>query len=110
MAGFFDSLFGSSEETTKNTSQQQSTAPWWAQQPYLQQAFSGASNALSNVQGLPQPQQFVAGLTPQQQALYQTMYGYGANNTTPQQTARTAGDLSGAGVAGYGSGLAGLGG
>src|SRR5712664_3668889 len=94
----------SSEQQTQS---QTVTQPWSVQQPYLEQAFSGASGALNSAQtnGVA-PTQFQAGLTPDQQATFNSMVNYGSTNgsATAQQTAGNGAIATGQGATGTAAG------
>jgi predicted RecA/RadA family phage recombinase len=104
--GLFDSIFGSSKKETVTENSTKVDNPWAQQIPYLTQAFSGASDAYNkSLSGM--PQNFVAGMTPEQQTLFNKMYGYGTAQT-PAVTATAAGGLFGQGLGAFGSGIQGL--
>lgn len=95
----------STEDTTKTgtTQQQQQVNPWDAQSPFLQQAFSGASNALG------QTNASLSGFAPGQLAAFSSMLGYGlGNGGVASSSANAGGALTGAGANATGQGLYGL--
>lgn len=79
--GWLDDLFSSEKET--NTQSFQQTDPWAAQSPFLKQGFQSAQDALRRSQQSAYanaPTDFVAQFSPQMQALYQQMQGFGGVN------------------------------
>ena len=97
-----------SEKKEQTQTQSQVQNPWAPQVPFLNQAFSGASNALNQAQSTPTPDQFVAQFTPQQLGLFNQMVGYGSNPAVANNTANTGGILSNAGTAATTGALSGL--
>src|SRR5262249_20499416 len=97
---------GSSNQQTQSAT---NTQPWSTQIPYLTQAFQGASSALGNAQrnGVA-PTGFVAGMTPQQMALFGAMTGYGTNNPIPGQEAGLGTNLTDMGMGATSGALGGL--
>jgi hypothetical protein len=104
--GFFDKETNTNQSQWQNSNSTQN--PWSAQIPYLMQAFGGASDALGRSQSQGGPNDFVAGLTPEQQQLYHQMYSYGSSNGVPGQTAATGDALNGMGMGALSQGLSGL--
>lgn len=96
----------SSQSTTGNTTSNSTaagsntgtTSPWSVQQPYLQQAFGGASSALNNS----------GQYTPAQMALFGNMLGAGQNMAVPNSSAAAGSSASSAGAGGVNAGIAGL--
>jgi hypothetical protein len=96
----------SSNKQQTTSSQTQDTQPWNVQQPYLTQAFQGASNALSKAQGATAPTNFTAQFTPDQISAYSKMLGYGTGNDNISGSSANAGaSLTGAGANATGQGL-----
>lgn len=92
---------------TQTSSQQSTTNPWAPQQPYLTQAFNGASGALSQAQGTAKiPTDFTAQYSPDQVSAFQQMLGYGTGNSNiAGSSANAGGILTGAGANGANAGL-----
>jgi hypothetical protein len=129
---WFDDLFASHKDQTTNATQQQSQQqnssslqqmlqqmmqqqgqqqaqsstqeqnPWGAQSPYLTQGFKAASDALAQSNKAPTPTSFIAGLTPEQNALYHSMFSTGST------AANNIGSTIGTGTGAYGNGISGL--
>ena len=94
-----------------STTQQSSSStndPWSVQSPYLQQAFTGASNALTQAQGTTAPTGFTAQYTPDQLALFQKMVGSGSDTSLASSTGAAGTALNSAGANAATNGLYGM--
>lgn len=97
------------EQTDKSATENKTVNPWDPQAGYLTSGFAAAKDALGNSQSLAGPTNFVSQFTPEQQAAFGSMLGYGTGN--PQIAANSAaagGALTGAGANAAQSGLYGL--
>ncbi|PYF01676.1 hypothetical protein BJ122_11983 [Rhodopseudomonas faecalis] len=74
------------------------SAPWSVQQPYLQQAFSGASSALGKTNANTYSGQQVAQFTPDQLATFRRMSGFGADTGAASGTMATGAGVANAGA------------
>lgn len=73
-------MSGSQKQETQTQTAQQ-TSPWGPQASALSQAFSNAQKAYGTASTATAPTDFTAGLTPDQVALFQSMVGYGGNQS-----------------------------
>jgi hypothetical protein len=96
-----------STDTSAKQSQNQNTDPWAAQAPFLKQAFSGASDALTKASGAQAPTDFVAGMSPGQLSTFQNMVGFGNNTGAAQANGAVGSSLVQPGAQGILSALAG---
>lgn len=98
--------------TTTNQQTSGTSSPWAPQQPYIQNAFSGAQGALNTAQSTGvAPTQFTAGLTPAQQQTYAAMVGTGlGSSAVPGQEASTGSTLANVGTNATTGALSSLGG
>ncbi len=89
-----------STQQQQQTNQTTNSSPWSVQQPYLQNAFSGAQSALNSANAnYSTPSGFVAGLTPSQQATFQSMINFGLNGSPTVGADTSSGTaLTGAGA------------
>jgi hypothetical protein len=81
--------------TASNSASNGTTSPWSVQQPYLEQAFSGAGSALNNS----------SQYTPAQMALFGNMLNTGQNQAVPASSAAAGASTSAAGATGASQGL-----
>lgn len=101
-------MSGSSQQNQQQ-SQTTNNSPWAAQSPYLQQGFSDALAAMNKANGTATPTELTAGLTPEQRAIFSSMVGYGAGNTSPQTESALGAGAAGAGYQGATGALTSLG-
>lgn len=93
-------LFSNQSQSTQTQSQNQTTAPWSAQQPYLLDAFKKAqSNYNTGASSLYSGQQ-IAGFTPEQMSVFKSLYDYGTNNNIPGLSASVGSNLANTGSQG----------
>ena len=93
----------SKQETSSTTN------PWAVQAPYLQQAFSGASDALNKTNANTYSGQQVAQFTPDQLATFQRMVGYGGDLSGANATSSAGTGTMTAGASAIQQALGGLG-
>jgi hypothetical protein len=97
----------SGSSTTEQKSSQ-NTDPWAPQAGALTSAFANAQNAYGKASTASAPNDFVAGMTPEQLATFRDALGYSSGSTVPGQNAATGAALSGSGTTATTGALSGL--
>lgn len=94
--------------TTSTKTTDQNTQPWAVQAPYLQQAFSGASDTLNQANGNQYNGQQVAQFTPDQLSNFRNMLSFGSNSTGANTSTNVGINTANMGAGALSSALSGL--